>query len=306
MMTKDTSVEKFVKDLTKISALRISKKWQGLVVPDFPFDSRLLGLSRLYRESRKLYLGLGGRFSPRLCSTMRSLSAQDLFRDEIDYSPTESELLWLKDHTHEVEDPRAHLRALFQFNEISIFHEQNHRVLWRLLPPVPAKQDEVRRYLNFAESLVVALDLALGDELGKNESLMFERMKVVYRPAGADQWFKKSKGDEYCRYLLASVFATYLLLERAHEDDILNAVNYAFPAQVKINRDAVTRALELSESFTETTNPEWQKRYWKEAQQKLRKIQRGSPEATLTISPDPLDMEKEFEVALRVFSYFGL
>lgn len=298
-------VQSFINDLKLLSKLPVSKKYAKLHLEEYPFDEQLLNASELYRKSRTLYLSLGGIFSPRLCSTMRSLSAQDLFKDEIDYSPSFSEIMWFKDHHKEVADPEKEIEALDRFNEISIYHEQNHRVIWRLLPPVPKDREDVRRYLNFAESLVVALDVALGDQLGKKTSPVFESMKVIYRSAGEDSWFQKNKQD-YRKYLLSVLTTTYFALELVHNDDILKAVDYIFPGQKKLNKDAVHRGLELSELFTRVTNPQWQDLFWKDAQAKLEKLQKKSKEEPLYITEDPLDLEEEFFFAHRIFDYYGI
>jgi hypothetical protein len=298
-------MKSFLKDLEVLCGLPASKKYQKLQLSEYPFDAQLLNLSALYRESRKLYLSLGGTFIPSVCSTMRSLSAQDLFKDEISYTPVMSELAWFKDNLSDVSDPEIEMEALGRFNGISVYHEQNHRVVWRLLPPAPMEERDVCRYLNFAESLVVILDLALGDELGKSVSPVFERMKVIYRPGGKSKWHESSK-KEYRQYLLALLCTTYYALEMINYEDIQKAVDYVLPGQKKMNKEAVVRGLELSEHFTRITNPLWQERHWKIAATKLKKMHKGSKEEPLYMPEDPLDLEAEFFFAHRVFDYFGL
>lgn len=298
-------VKDYIKDLKILSSLPTSKKHQSLSVEQFPFDAQLLNLSRLYRESRKHYLNQGGQFVPRVLSTMRSLSAQDLFKDEIDYTPSLTEMMWFKDHATQMIDPSAQVKALKQFNENSLFHEQNHRVIWRLLPPAPKERGAFRRYLNFAESLVVTLDLAMADEIGKKLSPIFERMHVIHRPSGSDTWHSKSK-KIYRQYLLALLCATYYALELIEHEDILRAVDYIFPGQKLMNKHAVARALELSELFTLNTNPQWQTLYWQEAQVKLAKLHHGRTDEAFTIAQDPLDLNIEFAMARYIFDFYGL
>lgn len=300
-----SEVKKFLNDVGFLCDIPVTRKYQKLLLEEYPFDNQLLCSSRLYRQSRKLYLSLGGIFLPRVCSTMRSLSAQDLFKDEIQFTPSASELLWFKDHLHDVVDPELEIEALVRFNGISLYHEQNHRVVWRLLPPPPEEERDLSRYLNFAESLVVTLDLALGDELGKKTSPVFERMKVIYRSGGHDNWSKKSK-MEYRRYLLALLCATYYTLEMINSEDVLKAVDYVLPGQKKMNKDAVHRGLDLSELFTRITNPQWQARYWKLALVNLQKMHKDSQETPLYLPEDPLDLEDEFFFAHRLFDYYGL
>jgi len=100
--------------------------------------------------------------------------------------------------------------------------------------------------------------------------------------------------------------ATYYALEGMHYDDVPAAVDYVLPGQKALNRKAVKRALGLSELFVRVTNPVWQDLYWKSGQQKLRKIQAGDKADTFYLPADPLDLEEEFVVALRIFDHFGL
>jgi hypothetical protein len=295
----------FLQDLTELTALPYAKRYRNLVLTEYPFDGQLLTASRLYRQSRKAYLALGGVFHPRLCSTMRALSTQDLFKDAIDFTPAFSEFIWFKDHSRELVDPEAEMQALLRFNEISLYHEQNHRVVWRLLPPAPSGRADLCRYLNFAESLVVTLDLALGDELGLKSSTVFEYMKVIYRPGGKDRWVTKGRA-EYRKYLLAVLCGTYYVLEQIHTDDILPAINYLFPGQKKLNKAAVARSLEINELFSRVTNPQWQELNWKNAERKLSRMHAESKEEPLYLPEDPLDLEEELLIAKRVFDFFSL
>ncbi|MFV8249428.1 hypothetical protein [Bdellovibrio bacteriovorus] len=306
MTEAQKQVHDFVKDLQVLAQQPLSKKHSKLLLEDYPFDGALLNSSSVYRKSRDLYLSLGGTFTARVCSTMRSLSAQDLFKDNIEFTPTAAELGWFRDFYHEVADPLNEIHSLMRFNEISLFHEQNHRVIWRLLPPAPTEQRDISRYLNFAESLVVTLDLALGDQLGKKLSPVYERMKVIYRSGGEHTWMQKSKA-EYRQYLLAMFVSTYYLLEMINPEDILKAVDYVLPGQKKMNKEAVHRGLELSELFTRVTNPLWQDRYWQTAAAKLAKMHVDSEEEDLYLPEDPLDLEdSEFFFVHRVFDYYGL
>ena len=298
-------LKSFLKDLHLLLRLPTIKKYKNISIPEYPFDLQLITASAIYRQSRKSYLKLGGVFSPRLTSTMRGLSAQDLFKSEIDFTPALSEMQWFYTQYHEVVDPYEEMIALSRFNEISVFHEQNHRVLWQILPPAPSEKRDLCRYLNFAESLVVTLDLALGDELGLKISPVFERMKVIYRDGGRSP-YKKSSKKIYRQYLLSVVCATYFILEMIHTDDILGALNYIFPGQKKMNRLAFLRSLEINELFTRVTNPLWQQRFWKIASTKLKKLQASSSEQTLYLPEDPLDLEEEFIIAERVFDYYGI
>jgi hypothetical protein len=298
-------VSKFLTDIRRLNALPAKTRYSSQQLFDYPFDLQLLTASRLYRVSRDRYLDLGGRYSPRISSTMRSLSAQDLFANEIDYTPSMTELKWFAENSKDVYDPDNEISALERFNTISVFHEQNHRILWSLLPPAPKKQYDFLRYLNFAESLVVTLDLALGDELGAKLSPAFERMKVVYRTSGAPKDALSSKAN-YRRHLSAVCCATYFILEMMNPEDVLKALDYVLPKQKKTNRAAVSRALDISELFIRITNPQWQERSWKLAQTRLAKLHKGSSDPALSLPVDPLDFDHEFEVVESVLKTFGL
>jgi hypothetical protein len=298
-------IKLLLKDIKTLFELPTSLKYSKLVLHEYPFDLQLLSLSSIYRQSRKMYLQLNGKFSPSICSTMRGLSSQDLFENEIQYTPSLSELTWFRDYGYAVSNASEEIQAFIHFNEISIFHEQNHRIIWRLLAPAPSEQKDMRRYLNFAESLVVTLDLAFADQLGLKNSKAFERVKMIYRPAGQDLYAKKSKSD-YRQYLLAIFACTYYLLENIYPKDILKAVNYILPGQKKMNGAAVRRGLQLSEIFTSVTNPQWQNLYWRSGSEKLARIHKNNKEALLYLPEDPLDLKEEFYLVKQILAEFNL
>jgi hypothetical protein len=302
-------IKSFLKDVSAVFAVPTPKKYPELLVDELPFDLQLLNASSVYRKSRKLYLSLGGQYKPSICSTMRGLSTQDLFKDEIHYSPSLSEWIWFKDFGHSMSDAHEEMTALSRFSEISIFHEQNHRIIWRLLPPAPGVDDrsDLFRYYNFAESLVVVLDLVFADQIGRKLSQNLENLKMIYRPGGVDPLglgYQSAKAD-YRKYLMALVASTYFVLDRMYSKDVLKALDYVLPGQKAVNKYAVKRGLELSEIFTEVTNPQWQSIYWKSGAEKLRKIQNLN-EAPLYLPEDPLDLEEEFAIAKSVFEEFGV
>jgi len=294
----------YVQDISELLKIPTSSEFDSLKVPEYPFDQQLLTLSSLYRFSRTKYLEQGGRFRPSLCSTLRALSAQDLFKDEIAYSPSESEIIWFKDFHEDTSDPELEIDSLTLFNGFALYHEQNHRVLWHRLPKPTASQESICRYLNFAEALVVALDLALGDELGEI-SKTFERMKVIYRPGLHNPWKEESK-EEYRKYLMALTVATYYALELVHYDDILDVMNSVLPNQVQINEDSLPRALDLSELFSRVTNPLWQEKYWQDAVNKLQALHKDSKQKPLSLPEDPWDLGPELQTAHFIFDYYGL
>ena len=304
-MKQISEVESFLKDVGLLTRVPVTAKYKKLLLEEYPFDHQLLSLSKLYRKSRETYLALPGAYSRKVSSTMRSLSTHDLFENDIQYSPIATEIAWFMKNTEDVSDPAAEVQALLRFGEISIFHEQNHRICWRLLPPVPKSQAEVSRYLNFSESLVATLDVAMADEIGGKLSPAFERLKVTYRVGGLDKWAKSDR-KTYREYLLAFFCATYFSLEIMHPDDVPGAVDYVLPGQKRMNRDAVRRGQELSELFTRVTNPLWQERHWKLARQKLGRIHRESVRAPLRLPKDPLAIDTELDIVLDALAFYGI
>ncbi len=296
-------VRRFLDDAHTLAALPVAKKYRPLVVDEYSFDAQLLTMSRLYRASRQFYRDLGGRFAARISCEARSLDG-GLFAEEIEFAPAETELLWFKDHHGQVHDLEAEVSGLLRFNEISLFHEQNHRVIWLLLPPAPDTQVDLKRYLNFAESLVVALDIALAEATGAL-AVPFQRMNLLYRRPGKNTWHRRPKA-EYRRYLTAVAYATYCFLGLVENKDVIKAVDYALPNQKEINRDAVRCSLGLSERFALVTNPTWQNSFGEFALSRLEVIQAKSKEPKLVLPADPLDFEAEFSLAQRVFKHYGL
>lgn len=304
-MDAEVNVDQFLKDVRLLSKIKCSDRHRHMALFEYPFDQQLLSLSPVYRESRKQFLDLGGRFFPRLSSAMRSLSTQDLFSDEIDYTPAASEIDWVIKSFSDVSDPAEEVRALEQFNAISVFHEQNHRILWRLLPRAPKNERDLSRYLNFAESQVVMLDLALADQIGAKLSDSFERMKVIYRSGRVPKRWLSSK-SLYRNYLVAAQFATYLILELVNPEDVLPAINYVLPGQKRLNHDAVARAFDISELFTRITNPQWQQRNLKVAAKSLARMHLDDDSQPFEVPHDPLDFEVEFDFTRYVLSEFKI
>lgn len=304
--TQNKDQQAFLKDADLLFSLPTNPAQKDLVLTEYPFDAQLITMSDLYQKSRKLYVAGGGKFEQKLCSVARSLSSQDLFKEQIEYSPILSEMLWFKDHHKEVAESETVIPSYKYFNGISLYHEQNHRIVWKSLPPAPSDEVELRRYLNFAESLVIVLDLALADQVGKKLSYAFERMKTIYRTGGEDDWYQKSK-SEYRRYLYANLTASYYLLELYSPKDIPKGLQNIFSSDKKLIKDAMKRSLDLSELFTQVTNPLWQDLYWHSAEQSLSLLHADSKEEVFYLPEHPLDFgEDEFEIADRVLDLFGL
>jgi len=283
-----------------------TRRQRALVLDAYPFDDQLLRLSRLYRASRHMYLRSGGRHTPSLYSTSRSLSRNDLFANDLEYAPARAEVMWFKDHFHELApaDAEAEAEALIRFNDISLFHEQNHRLIWNLLPPAPSDKAHLCRYLNFAESLAITLDVALADEAGEL-STPLQRMNLLYRRESENRWRERSRA-EYRRYLVSVTYATYCMLELVAADDLDKALDYVFPGQRRINRDAVACSLTLHEPFAMGTNPRWQARHWESAAAQLARLHAKSTARPLHLPADPLDVGAELRHVKHILARFGL
>lgn len=277
---------------------RLSSKLATLVLPGQPFDALFLAKSRLFRHSRRTFLTQGGKFEATLVTTPRSLSSPILLENRIQYSPIEAELFWAATDREQMKD-KSHLYAIITY-VTSTFHEQNHRILWKLLPkPADLSESGIRRYLNFTESLVVALDMALGDELGPALSSFGFLSGALYDP-GSTVKFKNER--ERRSYLQAVVRATYLSLEFHRRDEVLASIPSRFPELPRILAlHAASRALRLDERFVAITNPTWQEKNWKRVAKAL-KPKKG--EKVLTMDRDPNQFLEPYVWAERVLDRF--
>jgi hypothetical protein len=271
-----------------LKAIRAAEtRWKALALAGFPFDAWLLSLSPLYRRSRRLYHAQGGTFESGLISSPRSLGSAVLLKNHIEYSPVSEELYWA-----------AGARELDRILETRsfcapVFHEQSHRLLWRLLPPPPGSQGGISRYLNLCEALVVAADMALGDRIGPRLSRLFYLAGATYDP-GSPAWQRISRGRspatarrQYRNYLQRAVLATFLYLE-LHD-----------PEEIGRSQDPATqRALRLDRQFVHVTNILWQQRHWK----KLRQLPGAGSAAAL----DPAEHWQVYYWAEKWFDLLGI
>lgn len=268
-------------------------------LPGQPFDRTLLSRSRLYRLSRRLFLKKGGTFRAAVLSSARALGSPTLLNSEVEYNPVESELFWRASDRLESQDP-SRVRQLRAFTT-NVFHEQNHRILWSVIPPAPSRRTELRRYLNFIESLVIVLDMAFGDELGPKEAAFFQRVGVAFDPG------TKAKSDflgrrQYRNYLQAAGHATYLTLERYESDAISEVIGRLFPQNLSQANRAAARGMNLNRGFVDQTNTWWQARHGKAVVEALHTKQK-SP---LVLPRNPLDNVQQFLFVERWLDLFGL
>ena len=289
-------------------ASRVPK--QPLVLPEQPFDSHLLALSPMYRKSRKLFREMGGTFKATLVTSPRSLGSAALLSPVIEYSPIERELIWAATDPLESRNSE-HLFSVRTYAS-SLFHEQNHRILWKLLPSVPKRTDAISRYLNFAESLVIVMDMALGDEIGPELSRVFHLSGVTYdmgtkvlkeiRCDGEQKTSGISVRRIYRNYLQAALHATYLNLEMYESRDIPRVISALFPGLGELAERAARRSGNLDRQFISRTNLIWQQKNIKE----VRRILTRKDLPSLKLSDDPLDNRLQYLFAEKWFEAMGL
>jgi hypothetical protein len=264
-----------------------------------PFDAHLLSCSPLFLKSRKLYIEEGGNYFPTLVSSSRTLSSPRLLDQTIEYSPIERELIWLATDRLESKSS-ARILELRTFAS-SLFHEQNHRILWRLLPSAPANRTGLRRYLNFAESLVIVTDMALGDQLGPELASLFYLTGVTYDP-GTTVFREMKTRRAYRNYLQAALHSTYLNLELFDPDSIPKAIERLFPELKSFASRAAVRSGNLDPAFVESTNLAWQRKHQKMLMTRLC----SSDKSVLELPEDPLDHRQQYLIAEKWFDLMGL
>jgi hypothetical protein len=311
----ETGTHRLLRDGIRILAAaqksKSEKKPHALALKEQPFDSMLLRSSPLFARSRKFFLDQGGSFYPTLLSSPRTLSSPSLLENQIEYSPVEKELIWAATDGSESGDVKK-LTRLFQTRAYvtSLFHEQNHRILWNTLPSPSSKHAEASRYLNLAESLVIGTDMALGDEMGHGISRVFYLSGVTYDP-GTDIGREKPTQRAYRNYIHACIYATYMKLEFYETKDIIKAIHHLYPQDKKLTERAIQRALRLDDDFVRITNPMWQESNLDTVIGVLNRKLRGRgkvapPRETLALPKDALDNRLQYLWSERWMEMMGL
>ena len=298
-MKKNTKVSQSLRNAIR-SLAKIKVPAPRVASPlEQPFDSLLLSFSPLYLGSRKLYLEHNGSFKPSLISSPRTLSSPSLLSLQIEYSPIESEYLWAATDPAQSRNEEAltTLRGLIS----NLFHEQNHRILWSFLPPPPASSAGMRRYLNFVESLVVILDMALSDELPAKMAQLCHLTGLTYDPGTEVKRELKNK-RKYRNYLHAALYGTYMNLEFYEHPDIQKAIHALFPTLEKTGERAAQRSVRLDQEFVQKTNPFWQKRYQKKV---FETLSRTGAEP-LELGEHPLDNRLQYLWTEKWLNLMGL
>ena len=233
-------------------------------LPEQPYDELLLAQSDLYRRSRQLYLQQEGRFQATLLSSARSLGSVSLLENLIEYTPIASELDWsLRDRLQKKD--HAHIAMVRSFTT-GVFHEQNHRILWRHFSDqkidCPQRALEACRFLNCAESLVIILDMALADELNSKLAKHLYSVRGIYQSGAEFMRLLKVGSRSYRNALQVCFYTTYLRLEGLHPDDIPGYVKKVFEGlDQKLVERCIERAMRIDSMFVELTSPFWQKKH---------------------------------------------
>jgi hypothetical protein len=296
---------RYFRDGVRALAL-VKPKLQKLALSEQPFDSLLLSLSPLFKKNRETFLATGGSFKSALLSSPRSLSSPSLLDPQIQYSPVESELIWAASDPTESESLKLNRLYEARSYTTSLFHEQSHRILWNMLappPPVEKRSGSVFRYLNFVESLVITLDMALGDELGPSLAKIFYLTGVTYDP-GTDLRQKKIARRQYRNYLHACLYTTYLTLQLYEVKDIPKIVTHLYPAEPELTKRAIKRASQLDEAFIRITNIDWQEKNEQTVVKRLTARNPGTP--PLVLPKDPMDNRIAYILAEKWFENMGL
>lgn len=278
---------------------------KSLVLNEQPYDAELLKKSRLYLKSRKLFLAQKGSFSPQLLSSPRSLGSLTLIKNKIEYSPLATELEW------SITD-KIQKKDLKHFEQIrsyvtNVFHEQNHRILWTHLTRerlyCPEKPEPTFRFLNLIESLVIILDMALGDELEPKAAASLYEMRVTYSPGSPFMRKLKVRTLSYRNALQIALHTTYLRLCGLHIEDIPPTVHKMFSSlDSDLVGAAIERSLLIDPLFVELTNPIWQKKHSKEVSRAFQAPRKQKPLILSARKPlDDLLGRQIFEKWLQLF-----
>lgn len=244
-----------------------------LVLADQPLDPWLIQNVPLYKRSRALYLKMNGRFKPATISLARSITSPSLIVPYLEYNPIAREVAWSFSDSIQKKQ-RKHLEMIKLFTT-NVFHEQNHRILWRLMAEngayCPQTPDEARRYMNLAESFAVTLDHALTDSLGvQNAKYLFKRRLIYSRPSDFLTRYQPTY-EQYRTYLHAGAHAAYLRLTGVRRDVLFKTMYRLFQGADKRHiTHATQRAYGIGSNFITFVNPHWQRQHMDKVMQQFR------------------------------------
>ena len=264
-------------------------------------DRHLLWISPLYRRSRQLFLQTSGNFVPSYLSLVRALTSPTLIDPNIHYTPYQDELVWVTSRGSFLKAFDPLFLKTMKETITPIYHEQNHRILWNILPPPGPDYRTFKRYLHFAESIAVALDAACSNELGRPLGQIFNLCGVLAN-FGDPTAFQTMNRPTYRRYLKAHAYSNYLYMELYQPRQVIEFICRHFrddlgPLALHAAEDAIGG---LNIDFVRVTCPSWENQHLRYAHKQLRK--RAEAEAsTLTMPADFRDLIVFERMAERLF-----
>jgi hypothetical protein len=264
-------------------------------------DRHLLWISPIYHRSRQLYLQTGGRFVPNYMSKVRALTSPTLIDPDIHYTPYQDELVWVTSSSTFLRAFDPLMLKNMKETITPVFHEQNHRVLWKILPPPGPNFRAFIRYLHFAESIAVALDASCSNELGHPLGQIFNLCGVLANFGDRIIFQTLKDRPTYRRYLVAHAYSNYLNMELYQPQQVIDHICRHF-------RDLGSFALHAAEDaiggldvdFVRVTCPSWENQHLGFAFKQMRKRAKNS-DATLTLPADPGDSTLFERMADRLF-----
>jgi hypothetical protein len=271
-----------------------------LALDEHMLDRELLQLSALYAQSRTLFLNCGGSYRFELASKSRSIMTSGVIEECVPVSPVYREVLWCARSSKISRQERE--RADFLFECVTpLFHEQNHRILWRVLP-APANESDAcwRKYLVFCESVVVALDYLISMELGKGVGDFFGRVGCLYYWDSAQRNKCGMNEKELPQKISLFVYAVFCALTGVPQASIVQQLLHRAPSKWVL--DVVKTTSELSRGFVNKAHLQWQERYLDRARRWLGDAGTFSP--AYSFNYENLDYSRSVELGLPIFRYF--
>ena len=264
-------------------------------------DRHLLWISPLYRRSRKLFLQTNGNFVPSYMSLVRALTSPTLIDPDIHYTPYQDELVWVTSRASFLQAFHPRLLKAMKETVTPIYHEQNHRILWDILPPPGPDYRAFKRYLHFAESIAVALDAACSNELGHPLGQIFNNCGVLANFGDATLFQTVTNRSTYRRYLIAHAYSNYLNMELYQPRQVIEFICRHFGDLGPLAKHAAEDAIGgLNVDFVRITCPSWENQHLRYAFERLRRRAKTGA-LTLTMPVDIGDSTVFESMAQRLF-----
>ena len=270
-------------------------KQHPLEVNNQIFDRFMLYSYPLYLKSRQLALGFDCEFQHIHSDISFQLIENTLLTNRIQIVPLENECRWT------AFDPQfknsLHILHVL-YNISSVFHEQNHRVLWSLLPKCAPGGRALKNYLNFAESLTMTLDYALAHTIQPKMAWFLQLTGVSYRGA---QFRKHSKDKKnYPTFLVSFCIGQLMYFDFCKKREVKKFLYEKFQVKNEIISDAVDMAFTIESEFNTETNRQWQIKYKKDCEKFL--VRKSKNTLNLTNIENSFDeLKKIIEKILKTY-----